>query len=159
TAQAVRLVKETLATLYCEVAQQIADLGDVGKDQQRKQQLVRLVKLLRHALEWEDAKRINACLQLVISEPGIPILPDEMDRDPFLLNVQNGTLDLRTGQLREHRREDLITKLAPVKYDLSAKCPLWEKFLNRITNNRPELITYLRRAAGYSLTGDVSEQV
>jgi putative DNA primase/helicase len=159
TAAAVRLVKETQAALYCEVAQQIANLGDVVDNEQRERQRARLLRLLRHALEWEDARRINACLQLAVSEPGIPILPAEMDRDPFLLNVQNGTVDLRTGQLREHRREDLITKLAPVKYDSSARCPLWLKFLNRITDNSPALVTYLQRAVGYALTGDVTEQV
>jgi putative DNA primase/helicase len=48
-----------------------------------------------------------------------------MDRDPFLLNVFNGTLDLRTGKLRPHRREDLLTKLAPAEFKPNATCPLW----------------------------------
>src|SRR5262249_87054 len=78
--------------------------------------------------------------------------------DPFLLNVLNGTIDLRTGKLREHRREDHLTKLAPVKYDPDATCPLWLKFLHRIMDGNTDLIEYLQRVVGYCLTGDVSEQ-
>jgi putative DNA primase/helicase len=92
------------------------------------------------------------------SEPGIPILPGQLDADPFLLNVRNGTLDLRTGQLREHRREDYLTKLVPVEYDLAASCPNWGRFLQRIMDGNADLIAYLRRVIGYALTGDVTEQ-
>jgi putative DNA primase/helicase len=118
----------------------------------------RLVKLLKHYLAWEDAKRVAACLEMIKSEPGIAVLPEELDRDPFLFNLENGTLELKTGTLREHRRDDLITKLAPVAFDPAAACPLWETFLDRVLNGNRDLITYLQRVAGYCLTGDVSEQ-
>ena len=97
-------------------------------------------------------------LQLATSERGIPVLPSDLDRDPFLLNVLNGTIDLHTGTLREHRREDLLTKIAPVQYDPHAECPLWHAFLDRIMDGNDRLITYLHRTAGYSLTADVGEQ-
>src|SRR5206468_11054248 len=96
---------------------------------------------------------------LARSEPGIPVTPDELDRDPWLFNVRNGTLNLRTGNLRPHRREDLITKLAPVAYDLAAKCPRWDRFLNQIFAGDRALITFLKRAVGYSLTGTAHERV
>src|SRR5262249_26244215 len=112
----------------------------------------------KHALKWEDARRIAASLELARSEPGVPALPSDLDTDRMLLNVLNGTLDLRTGELRPHRREDLITKLAPVEYDPSARCPLWLKFLDRIMDGNERLVTYLQRVVGYCLTGDVSEQ-
>lgn len=70
----------------------------------------------------------------------------------------NGTVDLRTGELRPHRREDLITRLAPVEYDPDAEAPLWEAFLRRIMDGNEDLIRFLQRAVGYSLTGDTSEQ-
>ena len=75
------------------------------------------------------------------------------------MNVLNGTLDLRTGELRPHRREDLITKLAPVVYDHEARCPLFLAFLDRILAGNADLIAFVQRAVGYSLTGDVQERV
>jgi putative DNA primase/helicase len=74
-------------------------------------------------------------------------------------DVQNGTLDLRTGQMRQHDRADLLTKEAPVIYDPSATCPTWEAFLTRVMGGDAELIGFLQRAIGYSLTGDTREQV
>src|SRR4029450_10931552 len=110
----------------------------------------RLLKLLNHAVRWEDARAIGRTLELGGSEPGVPGLPDDLDRDRFLLNVLNGTLDLRTGELRPHRREGLLTKLAPVTYDPLAACPLWRRFLERIMGGNPGLITYLQRVVGYA---------
>lgn len=82
-----------------------------------------------------------------------PVTPDLLDVDPWLLNVYNGTLDLRTGKLRPHRREDLITRLAPVSYDPAASCPGWLAFLHEITNGSESLIRFLRMMSGYCLTG------
>ena len=104
------------------------------------------------------------------------MLPAELDADSWLLNVKNGTIDLRTGELRPHRREDLITSLATVKYDPAAACPLWTSILDRIFDRNAELITdpklkgaeatknaeligFWRRLCGLSLTGVVTEQV
>jgi putative DNA primase/helicase len=85
------------------------------------------------------------------------VAPDELDADPMLLNTKSGTIDLRTGELREHRREDLITKLAPVEYDPGAEAPAWGAFLERVLPDE-ELRGFVRRAAGYSASGDTSEQ-
>ncbi len=158
TAEAVRRVKRTQADFYRRAARQLHDLGDVGDDPARKVQAARLAAELKHALKWEEAGRIAACLELVKSETGVPVLPEQLDCDPYLLNVENGTIDLRAGRLREHRREDLITKLAPVAYDPAAGCPLWLRFLRRIMADNDSLIRYLQRVVGYCLTGDVSEQ-
>jgi putative DNA primase/helicase len=110
------------------------------------------------AVKSESARRLHDMIVLARSEPGVPVLPADLDRDPWLFNCRNGTLDLRTGKLREHRREDLITKLAPVVYDHRAQCPLWLGFLGRIMDQNQRLLTYLQRVVGYWLTGDVSEQ-
>jgi putative DNA primase/helicase len=92
------------------------------------------------------------------SEPGVPVLANQLDQDPLLFNCANGTLDLRTGQLRAHRREDLLTKLAPVTYDPNAQCPRWLKFLDWAMRGNASLVGYLQRVTGYCLTGDVGEQ-
>lgn len=109
------------------------------------------------AIKSEADRSIRAMLTLAQSER--PVLPEQLDADPWLLNVENGTLDLRTGELRPHRREDLLSKLAPVAYDPGAEAPLWLAFLERIMAGRAEMIAFLQRAVGYSLTGSTREQV
>jgi putative DNA primase/helicase len=113
---------------------------------------------LKWALRSEQAPRIEAALKLARSEPGIPILPEDLDRDLWLLNCPNGTLDLRTGTLHEHQRADYITKLCPTPYVPGAACPMWLAFLDTIFAGNHELIRYVQRLLGYCLTGDVSEQ-
>jgi putative DNA primase/helicase len=94
---------------------------------------------------------------LAEAELGIPVTADKLDADPWLLNVLNGTIDLRSGELREHRREDLITKLAPVEFDPEASAPIWQAFLERVQPNE-RVRGFLKRSSGYSATGDTSEQ-
>jgi putative DNA primase/helicase len=102
--------------------------------------------------------KLRSMLSLAQSEPGVPVLPEEMDASKDLLNVLNGTIDLRTGELREHRREDLITKLAPVEYDPNASAPTWTATLERVLP-APEVRAFFKKLCGYALTGDVSEQM
>jgi putative DNA primase/helicase len=114
--------------------------------------------LARHALASDSARAIRGMLALAQSQLGIALPPDALDRDPWLLNCQNGTLELRTGRLRPHRPEDLITRVVPVAFDSTAPCPAFEGFLRRIFAERPGLIAFVQRAAGYALTGDTREQ-
>lgn len=115
--------------------------------------------LVKHAQRSEELKRILAMVRLARSQPGIAISADDFDRDPWLLNCENGTVDLRFGTLGPHRRGDLITKLAPAAFNADAKCPRWIAFLDRIFSGNAELIHFVQRAVGYALTGDVSERV
>lgn len=112
--------------------------------------------LVDHARRSEARQKIDAMIAL--ARPLVAVTPDELDTDPWLLSVRNGTIDLRTGQLREHRREDLITRLAPVEYRRDAACPRWKRFLGEVFQPHPDIIPFLQRAAGYSLTGDVREE-
>lgn len=113
----------------------------------------------RFAAATGSARGIRAMLDLARSEKGIPVRPADLDRDGWLLNVANGTLDLRTGELREHRQADAITKLCPTTYDPAATCPTWLAFLDRIMAGNQGLISFLQRAVGYSLTGVIREHV
>jgi len=114
-------------------------------------------ELLKHSLDSESSSRLSAMLTL--GQAMLPVAPEALDRDPDLLNVANGTLDLRTGELRRHDRRDWITRLAPVPFEPDAVCPLWESFLHRVMGGNERLIAFIQRAVGYSLTGHVNEQV
>jgi P4 family phage/plasmid primase-like protien len=120
------------------------------------------VKRAKKALKWAAASqndsKIEAMIKRARSLPGVICIPDDFDTDPYLLNAKNGTIDLRTGDFREHRREDRITKLAPVDYDPAATAPLWDTFLKRIFDNDAELIGFVQRFLGYASTGRVSEE-
>jgi putative DNA primase/helicase len=112
--------------------------------------------------KWVARSRGSTAKNNMIKEAqhleGIPILPEDMDKDQWLINCLNGTIDLRTGELRKHDRKDLITKIVDVEYDPKAKCLQWEKFLNQIFNGKEDLIKFIQRAVGYSLTGSIKEQ-
>jgi len=113
-------------------------------------------KLAAWSFRSQARERLSAMLFLAQSD--VPVRPEHLDTHPWLLNVQNGTLDLRTGTLRPADRADLMTKAAPVAHDPTATCPEWLAFLNRIFDGNQELIRYVQKAAGYSLTGDDREQ-
>jgi putative DNA primase/helicase len=98
-------------------------------------------------------------IQLAESEPGIPIRPSDLDRDPWLFNCSNGTIDLHDGgRLRPHSRGDMITKVSPVAFDPDATHELWTSFLHDATGGDTEYAAYLQRMAGYALTGDTAEK-
>lgn len=80
------------------------------------------------------------------------------DADPMLLNVINGTVDLRTGELRPHDRNDFLTRLATVEYRAGATSAMWRDFLWKIMQGNADLIGFLQRAAGYGITGSIAEE-
>jgi putative DNA primase/helicase len=96
---------------------------------------------------------------LELAKPLIAVDVAQLDACPFLLNVQNGTIDLRTGDLQDHDPRDLITKIAPVAFDPAAKCPRWKGFLKEVCGRDLELIRYLRHAIGYTLTADKGNKI
>jgi putative DNA primase/helicase len=110
------------------------------------------------AKKAESKERLLAMVALAQSEAGVAVMPNALDCDAFMLNVENGTLDLRAGTLRPHQREDLCTKLAPITFDGAATCPRFLRFLDRIMDGDGERIAFLQRALGYTLTGDTREQ-
>ena len=110
-------------------------------------------KIASHAHRSESDARIKALIAQTRSELEIVIRHGDLDRDPWLLNVGNGTLNLKTGKLQPHCRGDLITRLIPIDYDEHATCPLWMSFLERVTGAKPDLMSFLQKAVGYSLTG------
>jgi putative DNA primase/helicase len=156
TGEVYRLAKSTIQG----IASQAAACDDKAKRR----------RLWTWALKSETRRAIEHMVVLAQSEPGIAVTPDLLDQNGWLFNVQNGTLNLRTGKLFEHRREDLITRIAPTIFDPDAKCALWEKTLGRVFEKLPDnpdgepiandqLIGFIRRLFGMCLTADVSEQI
>jgi putative DNA primase/helicase len=115
-------------------------------------------KLAKWWMQSQSAARLSATVLLAATEPGIPVEVAQLDADPWLLNVSNGTVDLRTGLLHPPKPAELLTKLAPVAHNPDAACPTFMAFLEHITAGDTELMTFLQCAVGYSLTGLVNEQ-
>jgi putative DNA primase/helicase len=122
--------------LCCEVA------NSLNKPSERKRVASAKTRATVVALAGEDR-----CLVATV---------DQWDRDPWLLNTPDGVIDLHTGKLRAHRREDYCTKITAV--GPGGKCPRWRQFLREITDDNAELQGYLQRIAGHSLTGCTHEQ-
>lgn len=125
------LAKETVRGLYGQVR--------TIKDPDKRKGFAQYV------MRSESHSRIVDMLKLAESESGIAVTPDVLDADPWGLHVPNGTLDVCTGQLREHRRLDLLTKVAPVAYDHEALCPIWVAFLARVLRDDAELIHFVQK--------------
>lgn len=121
---------------------------------------VELAKVFeRHAVSSGNHQRIKAMIAQARSEPRVTILAGNLDANAWLFNCANGTINLHTGELRPHNRDDLISKISEVAYNPDAACPMWEKFIADIFQGDEELICFVQSAAGYTLTGDTREQV
>ena len=110
--------------------------------------------------EWEKASGNGNKLTEMIRQasPHVSVFSDVMERNPWVINLDNGSLNLRTGELSPPDRNDYNTRLIPVAYDPNATCPMWLDFLHMIMGGNQEMVSYLRRAVGYTLTGITNEQ-
>jgi putative DNA primase/helicase len=147
--------RETIKALLPQAGawlEQAALSGDAKEMKQAQAFYAHLASSLRDG-------RLKDMLSQAQSENGIPVKPEALDKDPWLLNCANGTLDLRTGTLRPHDREDMYTRCLEVAFDAAAQCPTWEAFLSTIMNGNENLIGFLQRAVGYALTGVIREHV
>jgi putative DNA primase/helicase len=180
------LAKEVITQLYLEakaiidrLARLLDDSGEIAESARkiREQHINTATATLKWALKSESAQALAGMLKHARSERGIAITPDELDANPWLLNVANGSIDLQTGMLHPNQREDLCTKRLDIAYDPKATCPQWLAFLWRIIGGpkphdegletalqeryeRAErLVKFLQRDVGYSLTGVIREQV
>lgn len=139
--------ESTEAAVLAELQRYRSDLRTVGNPA--------LEKSLK---SYEMYPRVRAVMELARRVPGAQVLPDELDSDPWLLNCPNGTVDLKTGELRPHRREDLITRTCGAPYDPGAKAPLFLDMLRRATGSEA-VVNYLRLAAGLTAIGLSSKNV
>lgn len=114
--------------------------------------------LIKWALASQSAAKLKAMVELAQTEKGIAVHLDQLDVDPWLLNCENGTVNLKTLEIHEHRREDLCTRITACPYDPRAKDPVWDKFLRGVLPDA-DIRTYIQTAAGYTITGDDAEGI
>jgi putative DNA primase/helicase len=110
------------------------------------------------AWSFRSQARDRLMAMLYLAQPDVSVLPEQLDTHPWLLNVANGTIDLRTGVLHPADRAHLLTKQSPVVYDPHATCLPFLAFLDRIFQGNTALIRFVQKAAGYSLTGLDTEE-
>jgi putative DNA primase/helicase len=123
----------------------------INDDEKRRQEV-------QWALHSESLPRLQAMLTLARNEKPLADAGENWDADPWLLGVANGVVNLRTGKLRPGTPNDRITLHTNVIFDPDARCPRWDRFVSEIFDGDLELMSYVRRAVGYSLTGETSEQ-
>lgn len=104
------------------------------------------------------ARKISDCMTVLEGCKSIWCKTDDFDPNPFLFNVQNGVIDLKTGELLPHDRSYMCTQIANVEYDPKAKAPEWERFLD-LTQPNKQHRKYLQRLMGYALIGKVIDQI
>jgi putative DNA primase/helicase len=112
----------------------------------------------REARWYGTTVRIDALITELRAVPAVAVHADQFDARPELLTFKNGTVDLRTGELREPDMRDMLTRFVDLNYDPAAIAPRWERFVREIFPTYPELADYMRRLVGYGITGDTSEQ-
>jgi len=139
-----------------EAAQALEAASQTADEAQRERLEKQAERLHRWARDSEREQRIRAALAL--ARPLLALGPDALDARPWLLTVANGTVDLRTGELRPHRRDDYLTRLTPVRYDPHARSEEWERVLDRALPDA-EVREWLQRAAGYTACGETGEDV
>jgi len=137
-----RLAQKTARSIYGECENE--------EDNDRRE------KLAKWAMTSESSMKLSA--MITQSEPLVKISLTDLDKNSWLFNCPNGTIDLMTGELKTHNKEDYITMLSPVEFNPDAASDLWQKFLNQIFNDNQDVIAYLQKSLGYTLTGDVTEQ-
>ncbi len=140
--QVIALAKETVRHILAEAVAEIDD--------------ARRKEIVKHSLASERAPRIHALLDM--AKPELALVPEALDADSMTLNCPNGLLDLRNGELLRHTPADMVSKVAGADYRPGADRSTWERFLAEIFDSKADLIRFIQKAVGYSLTGDTREQ-
>lgn len=143
-----RMVARRVAPQYLDAASESQQTGgDDTKD------------LLKRAAELRNKKRLDNVLYLAGGHERLALTGEEWDREPMLLGMANGVVDLRNGEFRPGKPDDFIRARSEVVFDPAAECPTWRKFLLEIFGGDHELVFFLQRLLGYGITGLTTEHV
>jgi len=154
--QAVRTHAQAVADLVRELARTASIDGarEGALDADKK----RAARLNRYAAHAQSSKGLDAMLRELQAVRGVPASIEDFDRDPDLLAVRNGVIDLRTGTLLPPDPSRLMTRRVDIDYDPNARAERWERFLLEVFPDHEELAAYTQRLVGYGITGHTSEQ-
>ncbi|GMB01862.1 phage/plasmid primase, P4 family [Pelosinus sp. IPA-1] len=117
---------------------------------------------LKWAKSCESRAKLESIAEIVKFLPDVPLSINEIDKEKYLINCMNGTINLKSGELMPHNKKHNISHLLPYTYkpyNVNADCRQWIKFLCEITNNDLEVMRYLWKLAGLCLSGDTTEHV
>jgi putative DNA primase/helicase len=119
----------------------------------------RIEDILKFKSKCETRDKISAGIDIANCDERVLVSYSQFNRDPWLLNFKNGTVDLHTGQLHEHEQRDYITRMVPHAFDSSATCPIFDTFLAECMGGKGRMVNFLWRLIGYSTIGVTSEQI
>ena len=154
--QAETWAKAVIRDIYREAADLASEAAQAGEDGERDHLAGEAQELMKWAMSSEKAKMVNAMLMLARSACAVDIT--RFDNEPWMFNCDNGTVDLHSGELRPHRKNDHLMQITSVAYNPAAQCPTWERVVREVMLDDMEMVAYLQRVIGRALTGDVSEQ-
>lgn len=134
---------------------------DQLKNADRIEELQASIKYQKCLLKWHEQSQNVARLEAAakILQTRLVVSMVELDQNPWLFNVTNGTLDLRTTELRAHDPADLITQVSDIEWSDSAVCPQWDAFVSMVMGGKRDMVCYLQRLVGYSLTSLTTEHI
>jgi putative DNA primase/helicase len=143
------------------IAKEAAQLATRASQEQDRERRVALMLLAEERLKWAVQSEHEYVIRAGLALTKTPLLLERgmINADPYLLNVQNGTIDLRTGTLRPHDPADLLTHIAPVLFDPHATCPTWKRFLPEVFAGDAAMVAFIQRAIGWCLTAGQSHQL
>ena len=148
-----------------EIYEKVKDDPDVSDEVRGRAEFTlkilekRVDDIHKFAKQCETNAKISSGIKLASSNADILVSHKDFNKDPWLVNFENGTLDLRTGLLRPHNRADYITKIVPFKFDPTATCPTIDRFLDDCMLGKKRVVDFLWQLAGYTAVGLTSEQI
>lgn len=154
--QAVRTHAQAVADIVKRLALEAAQIAeDTQQDKDKK----RAARLGRYAHYGQTSRGIDSMLRELQAVQGVPASINDFDKDPDVLAVANGVIDLKTGTLLPHDANRLISRRIDLDYNPEAAAPRWEAFLREVFPSDPEMPDFMRRLVGYGITGRTDEQI
>ncbi|MBC9714520.1 toprim domain-containing protein [Streptomyces sp. TRM66268-LWL] len=149
--QAIHYMGAALTVAAAELSAQHAEAGGDPKDDPGS-------GLKKVALGFTLTRHIDSLIRELRAVPSVHVDASAFDAHPHLLTFANGTVDLRSGELKPHDKGNMLTYGLDIDYRPEAECPRWLSFLLEVFPDTPELADYFRRLVGYGITGSVQEQ-